>query len=379
MTRRCCAGPIRLSRNGAARAICTVAHQINRKRPSVRDFLCVSNNTGRYWDISNAQELLDVLEDNAAEFLILEALKRSCFYGLMRFLKLFILSMAIVNLAAATPEKMLVFIGTYTGGPSKGIYSCELNMKDGSLRPIDVGSRDAQAHRFSRSIRLNSFFTQSTRWTATKAKKPGQWLASGSMPPAGKLTRINDTSTGGPGPCHLSLDKSGKFALVANYGGGSVCAVPINAKGEVGEATAFIQHTGSSVNKRRQSEPHAHSINLDAQNRFAIAADLGLDKLLVYRFDADAGTLTPNSPPFAALAPGSGPRHFAFHPNGKNAYVINEILRTITALSYQPDSGVPERVADPQHTSQRSRAGKQHRRGAGASFREIRLRLKSRP
>jgi 6-phosphogluconolactonase len=137
----------------------------------------------------------------------------------------------------------------------------------------------------------------------------------------------------------LSLDRSGKYVLVANYSGGSVEVLPINAKGELGERTAFIQHIGSSVNKSRQSEPHAHSANVDPKNRIAVVADLGLDKLMLYRFDPAHGTLTPNDPPLASIAPGSGPRHFAFAPNGKFAYVINEISSTATAFSYNAKRG----------------------------------------
>jgi len=128
--------------------------------------------------------------------------------------------------------------------------------------------------------------------------------------------------------------------LIANYTGGSVAVYPIGGDGDLKANTSFIQHTGSSVNKSRQGEPHAHSINLDPENRFAVVADLGLDKVFVYRFDSRNGNLAPNDPPFAALAPGSGPRHFAFHPNGKNAYAINEILSTATAFSWAGDTGM---------------------------------------
>ena len=114
---------------------------------------------------------------------------------------------------------------------------------------------------------------------------------------------------------------------------------PIRSDGRLGEVSAFVQHTGSSVNPSRQRKPHAHSINVSPDNRFAIVADLGLDKLLVYRFDAARGALAPNDPPFAAVMPGSGPRHFTFHPGGKFAYVINELASTVTAFSYDAARG----------------------------------------
>jgi 6-phosphogluconolactonase len=110
--------------------------------------------------------------------------------------------------------------------------------------------------------------------------------------------------------------------------------------GRLGEASAFVQHVGSSVNPERQKEPHAHSINLSPDNRFAIAADLGLDRLLVYRFDAAKGTLAANTPAFAKVNPGSGPRHLAFHPSGRFAYVISEMQSTVSAFAYDTAGGV---------------------------------------
>jgi 6-phosphogluconolactonase len=158
-------------------------------------------------------------------------------------------------------------------------------------------------------------------------------------PENGSLRFLNQTSTGGAAPCHLVIDKSGRHALVANYTGGSVASLPIGSDGKIGAITTHVLHQGSSV-KPRQTGPHAHSINLDAANRFAVVADLGLDKLLVYRFDAEKGTLAANATPGISIAPASGPRHFAFHPNGRFGYVINEMSLTVTALAYNPQRGV---------------------------------------
>ncbi len=155
----------------------------------------------------------------------------------------------------------------------------------------------------------------------------------------GGLRELNHQPSGGAGPCHLVVDKQGRNVLVANYGGGSVAAIPIGEDGRLDKPTSVIQHRGSSVNKSRQSAPHAHSINLDPAGRFAFAADLGLDKVLVYGFDSAKGTLTPHDPPSASVAPGAGPRHFAFHPSGRFAYVINEMASTLTAFSYDGEQG----------------------------------------
>jgi 6-phosphogluconolactonase len=135
------------------------------------------------------------------------------------------------------------------------------------------------------------------------------------------------------------VDRTGTKVLVANYGSGSVACLPIQSDGSLGPASAFIQHKGKSIDRGRQQSPHAHSINLDQANRFAFAADLGLDKVLIYRFDAGNGTLVPSDPAFAAVAPGSGPRHFAFHPNGKFAYVISEMANTLTSFAYDAEKG----------------------------------------
>lgn len=160
-------------------------------------------------------------------------------------------------------------------------------------------------------------------------------------PKTAKLSPLNHASTVGAGPCYLVVDKAGKNVLVANYGGGSVAVLPIDPNGGLSPFhSAFVQHTGSSVNPGRQKEPHAHSINLDAANRFAFAADLGLDKILVYRFDPANGSLTPNDPPAAKLPPGAGPRHFDFHPSGRFAYAINELNSTVSAFTYDHERGV---------------------------------------
>ncbi|MFH1268296.1 MAG: beta-propeller fold lactonase family protein, partial [Planctomycetota bacterium] len=172
-----------------------------------------------------------------------------------------------------------------------------------------------------------------------EGKRAGAVSAFSIDPGTGKLTLLNQRPSEGTGPCHLVVDQTGKNVLVANYGSGSVASLPIGEDGRLGEATSAIQHEGSSVNPQRQQGPHAHSINLDAANRFAFAADLGLDKIFIYRFD-HAGTLEAADPPWAKVAPGAGPRHFAFHPGGRLAYVINELDSTVTAFEYDARRGV---------------------------------------
>jgi 6-phosphogluconolactonase len=156
---------------------------------------------------------------------------------------------------------------------------------------------------------------------------------------SGKLSPLNQVASRGADPCYVAMDKHGKFVLVANYTGGSVAVFPVKQDGSLGEASAFVQHKGSGPNKERQEGPHAHWIDVTADNRFAIASDLGLDELLVYRFDQRNGTLAPNTPSFAKTEPGAGPRHLSFHPNEKFAYVADELKSEISAFSYDKGSG----------------------------------------
>jgi 6-phosphogluconolactonase len=151
---------------------------------------------------------------------------------------------------------------------------------------------------------------------------------------SGKLKLLNTVPSRGSGPCHLAFDTAGKWIFVANYNNGSIAALPVSPDGILGEATGSIQHSGSGIDARRQSGPHAHSVNISADNRFLVVTDLGLDEVLVYRFNANTGSLSPNDPPFIKMAPGSGPRHFTFSPDGKSAWVLNEMNATVTSLGY---------------------------------------------
>ena len=231
----------------------------------------------------------------------------------------------------------LVYVGTYTGAKSKGIYAYRLDAK-GVLTPLGLAAESV--HPTFLAIHPNRRFLYAANETGDfKGTKAGAVSAYSIDLKTGKLTLLNQQSAGGSGPCHLVVDSTGQAVLVANYGGGSVAALPVREDGRLGEASAFIQHHGSSVNQQRQAGPHGHHITTDPANRFALACDLGLDKVLVYRFDPAKGTLLPNDPPAAALKPGAGPRHLAFHPTGRYAYVINEMACTLTAFGYDSQRG----------------------------------------
>ena len=241
--------------------------------------------------------------------------------------------------ADAPASKYWIYVGTYTGKNSKGIYRLEFDPATGKL--TNLGLAGETTNPTFLAIHPNQRFLYAVGEIGNfKGQKSGAINAFAIDPKSGALKLLNQQPSGGGGPCHIVTDKGGKNVLAANYGGGSVCAVPIQDDGKLGEPTAFIQHKGSGPDASRQKAPHGHSINLDAANRFAFAADLGLDKVLVYRFDPAKGTLTPNEPPSVSVEPKAGPRHFAFHPDGKHAYVINEMAMTVTVFDYDADKGV---------------------------------------
>jgi len=228
-----------------------------------------------------------------------------------------------------------MYVGTYTRKDSKGIYAFRFDSATGKLKPLGLAAETPNPSFLA--IHPNGKYLYSV---SEQGAAGGGAVSSFQIDHAsGKLTALNTQSTKGSGPCHLVVDKTGRSLVVVNYGSGSTTVLPVGADGKLGEASGHIQHSGSSVNRQRQQGPHAHSVNLSPDNRFAIVADLGLDKVLVYKFDAAKGTIAPHTPPAADVKPGSGPRHFSFHPSGKYGYVINEMLMTVTAFRYDPKKG----------------------------------------
>jgi len=239
--------------------------------------------------------------------------------------------------AAVAADSVLGYIGTYTGPKSKGIYSFRLD-SSGTMSAPTVAAETPQPTFLA--IHPNQRFLYAANEIGKfGGKKSGAVTAYAIDAKSGELTMLNQQPSGGDGPCHLVVDPSGKNVLVANYGGGSIEAIPLQDDGRLREPSTFIQHEGGSVNKQRQEGPHAHFITTDAANRFALTCDLGLDKVLVYRFDPEKGSLIPNMPPSASIKASSGPRHLAFHPNGRYAYVISEMACTMTVLSYDSKRG----------------------------------------
>lgn len=234
-------------------------------------------------------------------------------------------------------EETLVYVGTYTEDRDEGLFVLKLS-REGELSM--VGGFDVGRSPSFMALHPGGEYVYVVNEVGEFEGEEGGAVASLEVTDGGRSFRvINRQSSLGGGPCHISLDSQGRFALVANYGGGSVAVLPIREDGSLEPASDFIQHEGSSVNPRRQAGPHAHSINLDPLDRFAIVADLGLDKLLVYEFNSDEGKLKPAENPWEMLPAGAGPRHFTLHPNGEWAYVINELFSTVTALEYDSELG----------------------------------------
>ena len=264
-------------------------------------------------------------------------------------LLLLLAAFATLDAWAAEPAR-LVYVGTYTdwsllvpvhhappGEQSKGIYVFRFDPDDGKLTPLGLAAETLNPTylTFSPSGRYLYAVNEIYQY---EGQPSGAASAFAIDQASGRLTLLNRVPTRGTGTCYARVDGSGRNLLVANFGSGSVAVLPVNPDGTLRPASAFVQDSGSGPNPR-QAGPHAHSFNVSPDNRFAIEAEFGLDKLLVYHFDAASGTLAPAAEPSVALRPASAPRHFTFRPRGDVAYSLNEIDSTITVLAYAADAG----------------------------------------
>ena len=235
-------------------------------------------------------------------------------------------------------DTLYLYVGAYTTSESEGIYVYRMQPATGALELASTA--DAGENPSFLAIHPQRRFLYAVNEISEFEGKPAGSVSSFAIDRSnGELTFLNRKSSVGDGPCHLIVDNTGNYVLAANYGGGSVCMLPIQDDGALGDATDFVQHEGSNADSGRQSAPHAHSIVADPANRYAFSPDLGLDKILSYKLDLAAGKLVPNDPPYAAVESGAGPRHFDFHPNRRFAYVINELDSTITGFTYDEANG----------------------------------------
>jgi 6-phosphogluconolactonase len=239
----------------------------------------------------------------------------------------------------SSSQQYLVYVGTFTAKySSKGIYAFRFDAATGQLSPTGLAAESADPS-FLAVDPSDKYLYAVNEIDNFNGGNYGAVSAFAIDRKSGALKLLNQVSTHGARPCHISLDTTGRFVLVANYEGGSVGTFPVQYDGSLGLIAGFVQHSGSSIDKDRQESPHAHWIGPSPDNRLVMVADLGLDDVLVYRLDPNKGSLTPDDPPYAQVKPGSGPRHFAFHPNGKFAYVLNEMASNVTAFTYQAQKG----------------------------------------
>ena len=238
---------------------------------------------------------------------------------------------------SAAPTRALVCFGSYSTPDKESVHLFQLNLQDGSLKKLNAV--DGLTNPSFLKIHPNGKYLYTVNEVSTfDGKKSGGVTAFALDVNGGKLNKINQQPSGDTGPCHLTVDATGKYVLVAHYGGGSTSVLPIKKDGSVGAVVSQIKHKGSSVHSR-QKAPHAHAVHVGPNNKFAFAPDLGIDKVLVFSFDENTGAIAETKFDGAKLEPGSGPRHFGFHPDGKFAYVINEIKQTVTAFRYNAKRG----------------------------------------
>jgi 6-phosphogluconolactonase len=246
------------------------------------------------------------------------------------------LLMTVFPMLCLAQTDWTMYVGTYTSGSSKGIYAYKYQPSTGKLTSLGLAAESSNPTFLA--VHPNQRFLY-----AVNENNTGMVSAFAIDAASSKLKPLNQVSSKGAGPCHLSVDKTGKWLFVANYNSGSVAAFPIKMDGSLGEASASFQHSGKSVNPERQSGPHAHVAAISPDNRFVWVCDLGLDEVRSYRIDAAKG-MTPNDPPFAKVEPGSGPRHVVFRADSKFAYVEDEMGASVTVFSYDAAKGTMQQV-----------------------------------
>ncbi len=291
------------------------------------------------------------------------------------FIFLCVFALLADRTASAQDKDYFVYFGTYTGfrfvrhsktqgvgeSHSKGIYVSRFNAATGALSEPELAAEIINPsfitvspdHRFVYAV------TEDPLSVGPPLDHASYASAFAIDPATGKLRLLNTVPTGGTSTCFISMDKTGKYALMANFGSGSVTVWKVKDDGSFGELTSFIQNVGHSVNPAIQNEPHPHSILVSPDNRYVIVSDLGLDKILIFHFDEQTGQLSPPDPHFATVLPGGGPRHFTFSPSGKFAYQLGEMSGIVDAFAWDPTQGTLTNLQSA-HTVPRDFTGDNH-------------------
>jgi 6-phosphogluconolactonase len=264
-----------------------------------------------------------------------------------------LIGLALGSRDEAQMESDLLYVGTYTERTqSEGIYLLRMDRNSGELRR--VGSVSAGANPSFLVIHPNGRVLYAVNELEQYQGKPTGAVSAFAIERAsGALTRLDEQPSGGGAPCYLSVDRSAQVVLVANYVGGSVAMLPIQANGALAPAASVVQHTGKGPNADRQEAPHAHCILPAPSNRFVLAADLGADRVFVYRLDLDGKSLRHVEGGDAVMRPGAGLRHLAFHPTLPLVFVANELDSTVATLRFDAERG----ALSPQGTSSTLPAG----------------------
>ena len=242
----------------------------------------------------------------------------------------------------AAEAGILFLVGTYTQGESRGIYQFRLHPQEGRIEPLGLAA-DATSPSFLALHPLGRLLYSVNEMGEFQGQPTGAVSGYALDPETGALDFLNQVSSGDRGPCHLAVDPSGRFLLVANYGGGSLSVIPVRGDGSLEEPVRVIRHEGSGTHPQRQQAPHVHCVRFQPGTGLAYVADLGVDRVFRYRLDADSGELSSADPPFLELAPGAGPRHVDFSPEGDTLYVAGELDSTITTFRVAPGMG-PEKL-----------------------------------
>jgi 6-phosphogluconolactonase len=235
---------------------------------------------------------------------------------------------------SSAQKKQFMLVGTYTSGKSTGIHVYSFNSKSGTSQLVDSIKTSNPSYL---AISPSKKFVYAVNEDAEKGVG-GKVTAFSFNKQTGRLVQLNQQRSMGDHPCYISVDKTGKWVFVGNYSSGTAAVLPVRKDGSLGEAVNVLQHEGSGVNKERQEGPHVHATVLSPDNRTLFVTDLGIDKIMLYSFNEKNGSLRPKTIPAVKLADGSGPRHLDFHPNGKWAYLVQEMAGTITAFSYKNGS-----------------------------------------
>jgi 6-phosphogluconolactonase len=221
-----------------------------------------------------------------------------------------------------------VLVGTYTSGKSEGIYLYKFNTTSGEVSLVSTAKADNPSFL---AVSPDEKYVYAVN---ENGNDKGSIAAYSFDKKSGVLTFLNKQSSGGDHPCYVNIDKKGKWVVCANYTGGSLAVLPVGSNGSLLPPLQVIKHEGHSVNQQRQEKPHVHSTIFSPDYKFLFVCDLGMDKIMIYSFDDNTGKLNPANPPFEAISPGSGPRHFTFHPSGKYAYLVEELSGNVAVFNY---------------------------------------------